>query len=128
MESHSQSSNEVKCLSSDSYFDMDVDNAEEHKKLSISKQEKLDRRTFSYYFHNVQSIIMFLKYAKRVNFHGLKEKPGLSLIITRYSENLLKTTEKVKTGPQERLRTSMSNIFLVKLIKTDHYQQSLNAN
>ena len=65
---------------------------------------------------------MLLKYTKQGSFHGLKQKPGLSLIITRYSENFLKTTEKAKAGLQERLRMSMSNIFLVKLIKTDHYQ------
>ena len=63
---------------------------------------------------------MLLKYAKQGNFHGLEVKPGLSLIITRYSENLLKTTEKAKAGLQERLR--MPNILSVKFIKTDHYQ------
>ena len=41
---------------------------------------------------------MFLKYTKQGDFHGLKEKPGLSLINTRYSENFLKTTEKAKAG------------------------------
>ena len=35
MESDSQSSNEDKCSSSDLCFDMDVDNAEEQKGLSI---------------------------------------------------------------------------------------------
>ena len=59
---------------------------------------------------------MLFKYTKQGSFHDLKEKPGLSLIITRYSENFLKTTEKAKAGLQERLRMSMSNIFLVKFI------------
>ena len=53
---------------------------------------------------------------KQGNSHGLKEKWGLSLIITRYSKNLLKTKEKAKAGLQERLRMSMSNIFSVMLI------------
>ena len=44
---------------------------------------------------------MLLKYTKQANFHGLKEKPGPSLIITRYSENLLKTTEKAETCPMK---------------------------
>ena len=44
-------------------------------------------------------------------------KNQASLIITRYSENLLKTTEKAKADLQERLRMSMSNIFSVKFIK-----------
>ena len=39
MESGSQSSNEDICSSSDSCCDMDVDNTEEHKEQSISKQE-----------------------------------------------------------------------------------------
>ena len=39
---------------------------------------------------------MLLKYTKQGSFHGLKEKPGLSLIITRYSKNFLETTEKQK--------------------------------
>ena len=65
---------------------------------------------------------MLLKYTKQGRFHGQKDKPGLYLIITRYSENLLKTTEKAKAGLLERLRMSMPNMFSVKLIKTDHYQ------
>ena len=60
---------------------------------------------------------MLLKYTKQGNFHGLKENPGLSLIITRYSENLLKIKEKAKAVIQERLKMSMSNIFSVKLVK-----------
>ena len=94
MESDSQSSNEDNCSSSDSCSDMDVDNTEEQKEQSISKQEQIDRKKFYYYTHNDQNIIMFLKYTKQGNFHGLKETPRLSLIITRYSENLLKITEK----------------------------------
>ena len=122
MESDSQSSNEDNCSSSDSCSDMDVDNTEEQKEQRISKQEQIGRKTFSYYSHNDQNIIMLLKYTKQGSFHGLKDKPGLSLIITRYSENFMKTTEKAKAGLQERLRMIMSNIFLVKFIKTDHYQ------
>ena len=117
MESDSQSSNEDNFSSSDSCSDMDVDNTEEQNEQSISKQEQIDRKTFFYYSHNDQNIIMLLKYTKQGSFHGLKEKPGLSLIITRYSKNFLKTTEKAKAGLQERLRMSMSNIFSVKLIK-----------
>ena len=90
---------------------MDVDNTEEQKEQSISKQEQIDSKTLFYYSHNDQNIIMLLKYTKQGNFDGLKEKPGLSLIISRYSENLLKTTEKAKAGLQERLRMSKSNIF-----------------
>ena len=54
--------------------------------------------------HNDQNIIMLLKYTKQGSFNGLKQKPGLSLIITRHSENLLKATERAKTGLQVRLR------------------------
>ena len=115
------------CSSSDSCSDMDVDNTEEQKEQSISKQEQIDRITFFYYSHNDQNIIMLLKYTKQGSFHGPKEKPELSLIITRYSENLLKTTEKAKAGVQERLRMSMSNIFLVKLI-TGSLSAYLNVN
>ena len=129
IESDSQSQMKTtNCSSSDSYFDMEVDNTDKHKEQSISKQEQIDRKTFSYYSHNDQNIIMLHKYTKQGNFYGLKEKPGLSLIITRYSENFMKTTEKDKAGLLERLRMSMSNIFSVKFIKTDHYQQSLNVN
>ena len=121
MESDSQSSNENNCSSMDSCSDMNVDNTKEHKEQIISEQEQVDRLTFSYYYYNDQNIIMLLKYTKQANFHGPKDKPGPSLIISRYSENLLKITEKAKAGLQERLRTSMSNIFSVKFIKTDHY-------
>ena len=68
MESDSQSSNEDSCSPIDSCSDMDVDNTEEHKEQSISKQEQIDRKTFSYYYHNDQNIIMFLKYTKQGNF------------------------------------------------------------
>ena len=125
MESDSQSSNEDNCSSSDSCSDMDVNNSEEHKEQSISKQKQVNRKIFSYYSHNFQNIIMLLKYPKQGNFHGLKEKPRPSLIITRYSENLLKSTEKAKAGLQERLRINISNIFSVRLIKTDHYQPKI---
>ena len=37
---------------------------------------------------------MLFKYTKQVKFHGLKEKPGPSLIITKYLENFMKITEK----------------------------------
>ena len=42
MESDSQGSNEDNCSSSDSCSDMDVDNTEEQKEQSISKQEQID--------------------------------------------------------------------------------------
>ena len=44
---------------------------------------------------------MLLKYTKQGNFHGLKEKLRPTLIITRYSENLLKITVKAKAGPKK---------------------------
>ena len=47
MKSYSQSSNEDNCSSSDSCSDMDVDNTEEQKEQSISKQEKIDRNFFA---------------------------------------------------------------------------------
>ena len=125
MESDSQSSNEDNFSSNDSCSDMDVENTEEHKEQSISKQEQIDRKIFSYYSHNDQNIIMFLKYIKQRNFYGPKEKPGLSLINTRYSENLDKTTEKLQSRSPKILRMSMSNMFSVKLIKTDHYQPKI---
>ena len=50
---------------------------------------------FCNYSHNDNNIIL-IKYTKRGHFHDLKVNPGPSLIITRYSENLLKTTEKAK--------------------------------
>ena len=58
MESDSQSSNEDNCSSSDSCSDMDVDNTEEHKEHTISKQGQIDMKTFCYYSHNDQNIIM----------------------------------------------------------------------
>ena len=128
MESDSQSSKEDNCSSSDSCSDMDVDNTEEHKELSISKQEHINRKIFSYYSHNDQNIMMLLKYTKQDNFHDLKEKPGTYLIITRYSENFLEKTEKAKAGLLERLRMSMSNIFSAKFKKKYHCQRSLNVN
>ena len=36
---------QMKCSSSDSCSDIDVDNTEEHKELSIYKQEQIDRKT-----------------------------------------------------------------------------------
>ena len=39
---------------------------------------------------------MLLKYTKQGSFYGLKQKPELSLIIVRYSENLLKQQKKPK--------------------------------
>ena len=75
MESHSQGSNEDNCSSSDSCSDIIIDNVAEHKELSISKREQIDRKTFFYYSHNDQNIIMFLKYTKQGNFYGLKENP-----------------------------------------------------
>ena len=44
MESISQNSSEVNCLSSDSCSDIDVENVKKHKELSISKQEQIDRK------------------------------------------------------------------------------------
>ena len=89
---------------------MDVDNTEEQKEQSISKQEQIDRKTF------VQLFSQWSKYnTKQGRFHGLKQKPGLSLIITRYSENFLKN-RKTQKGLLERLRMSMLNILLVKFI------------
>ena len=90
MEFDSQSSNEDNCSSSDSCSDMGVDNTEEHKEQSISKQERINKKTFSYYSHNDQNIIMLHIYTKQRSFHGLKQKPVPFLIITIYSENLLK--------------------------------------
>ena len=84
IKSDSQNSNKNNNSLSDSCSDMDVDNA---KELKISRQEQIDMNTFYYYFDNGKNIIMLLKYTKQGNFHGLKEKPGLSLIISRYSEN-----------------------------------------
>ena len=75
MDSDSQSSNEANCSSSDSCSDMDVDNTEEQKEQSISKQELIYRKIFSYYSHNDQNIIMLLKCTKQGSFHGLKDKP-----------------------------------------------------
>ena len=83
------------------------------------------QKTFPYNSHNDKKYNNGSQIYKSRKFHGLKEKPGLSLIITRYSENFLNTTEKAKAGLQKRLRMSMSNIFLVKLIKTDHYQPKI---
>ena len=60
---------------------------------------------------------MLLKYTKQTNFQGLKEKSGPSLIIIRYLENFLKTTEKVKADLKERFRMSEINKLSVKLIK-----------
>ena len=107
---------------------MDVDNTEEQKEQSIPKQEQIDRKTFVYYSHNDQNIIVLLKYTKQGSLHGLKGKPGPSLIITKYSENLLKTTKKSQSRPPRKLRMSVSNIFSVKFINADHYQLSLNVN
>ena len=58
-------------FTSNSCLDMDADNTEEHKEQSICKQEQIDRKTFSYYSHNDQNIIMLLKYTKQGSFHGL---------------------------------------------------------
>ena len=87
---------------------MDVDNAEEQKDLSICMQEQYTGEHFYNYSHNDQNIIILLKYKKISKFCDLKEKPDPSLIITRYSENFLKTTEKAKADIQERLRMNMS--------------------
>ena len=86
------------------------------KNKAYPSKNKLIEKHLCNYSHNDQNIIMLLRYTKQGSFHGLKQKPGLSLIITRYSENFLKTTEISKAGLQERLRMSMSNIFLVKFI------------
>ena len=47
---------------------MDVDNREEHKEQCMSKQEQIDRKTFSYNSRNDKNIIMVLKYTKQGNF------------------------------------------------------------
>ena len=127
MESDSQSSNDDNYSWSDSCSDMDVNNTEEHKEQSISKLEQIDRKTYSYYSHNDQNIKMLLKYTKQGSFNGLIEKLGLSLTITRYSDNLLKTSGKAKAGLLERLRMSMSNTFSVELIIRS-LSVSLNVN
>ena len=46
MESGSRISNEDNCSSSDSCFDMDVDNTEEHKEQNIYKQEQIAWKHF----------------------------------------------------------------------------------
>ena len=46
MKSDSQLSNEDTCSQRDSSFDMDNGCAEEHKELSVSKQEQVDTKTF----------------------------------------------------------------------------------
>ena len=46
MQFNSQSSNEDNCSSSYFCTDMDVDNTEEHKEQSISKQEQINRKHF----------------------------------------------------------------------------------
>ena len=81
---------------------MDAENAEKQKKLRISKQEHINR-IFLNFFHslNYLNIITFLKYTKQGNFHDLNEKLGLSLVISRYLKNFLKTTEKAKLNPRE---------------------------
>ena len=73
---------------------MDVENTEKHKEQRISKIEQIDRKAFSYYSRNDQNIIMLFKYTKQGSFHGLIKISGQCLIITRYLENFLKTTEK----------------------------------
>ena len=99
MESDSQSSNEDNCSSSDSCSDMDVDNTEEHKEQSISKQEQIDIKTFSYYSHyshyshNDQNIIMLLKYTKQGTFIVWKKNQDC-LWSFQDILNLLKTTKK----------------------------------
>ena len=55
MESDFQISNKYNYSSSDSCFDIDVDNVDEHKKLSISKQEQINWKVFLQLFS--QSIL-----------------------------------------------------------------------
>ena len=100
MEFDSQSSNEDKCLPSDSIL-IWMSAMKRSWEINISNQEQIDKKTLFYYSHNDQNIIMLLKYTKHGNFRGLKEKPGLSLIILRYSENLQKTTGEAKARPKK---------------------------
>ena len=95
----------------------------------VPSKNQFTRKQLYNYFKNDKNIIMLLKYIKQRNFHGLKEKPGLSLIIKRYLENFLKTTEKAKAGPQERFRMSKPNIFSFKwYIRIIIIQKSLKFN
>ena len=74
---------------------MDVDNTEEQKEQSISKQEQIDRKIFSYYSHNDQNIIMLLKYTKQGTFIVWKKNQDY-LWSLQDILNLLKTTKKPK--------------------------------
>ena len=68
MKFDSQSSNEDNCSSSDSYSDIDVDNAEEHKELSISKLEKNRLENIFLLFSQDQNIIMLLNIQNNKTF------------------------------------------------------------
>ena len=86
------------CSSSDSYSDMDVDNTEEHKEQSSSKQVQIDTKTILQLFSQWSKYHNDSQLYKTRKLSWSDRKPGLSLIITRYSENFLKTTGKVKAG------------------------------
>ena len=100
MESDSQSSNKDNCSSSDSCSDIDVGNTEEHKEHGISKQEQIDRKTFYYYSHNDQNIIMLLKYTKQEKINSLKENQD-RLLSSRILGEFPEDKRKTKAGPQE---------------------------
>ena len=68
---------------------MDIHDAEEHYELHISMQKQIDTKYFilssewSKYYNSSQIY-------KQANFHDLKLKSRLTLIISRYFENLLR--------------------------------------
>ena len=99
MESDSQSSNDENCSSSDSCSDMDVENTEKHKEQSISKQEQIDRKTFVQLFSQWSKYNNASQIYKTRKLSWSERKTGPSLIIKRYSENLLKKTEMPKQVP-----------------------------
>ena len=70
---------------------------------------------------------MLLKYTKQGNFHGLKEKSGLSLIITRYSENFLKTKEKAKQVSR-KIEDEHVKYISIEVDKNGSLSASLNVN
>ena len=122
MESDSQSSNENNCSSSDSCSDMDVDNTEEHKEHTISKQEQIDTKTFCYYSHNDQNIIiMFLKYTKQGNFHDLKENQDCLWSLQDIRRICWRQLKRLK-HVQRKIEDEHSKYILSEVDKTDHYQ------
>ena len=55
---------------------------------------------------------MLLKYTKQGNFHNLKRKTRIILDRCKLFGEFAEDNRKGKAGPQERLRTSMSNILI----------------